>query len=98
MASTANVRAELKSLPHNANQHERDAAFRILLSVFKRRCNEFGVMKLYKQHEFFESEPVMEKRKRKEAHLRRLKDEAMFNSKNGTNAYSSKADRKDRRN
>ena len=74
----ANVRVEAKSLPPHATQSEREHAFRILLTVFKRRCNEYGVMKAYKEHEFFESKPEKERRKRKEAELRRLKEAGLI--------------------
>jgi ribosomal protein S21 len=70
----ANVRVEAKSLSPHASQSDRDHAFRILLTVFKRRCNEYGVMKSYKEHEYFESKPEKDRRKRKESELRRLKE------------------------
>jgi ribosomal protein S21 len=81
MASKARARAELnlKNFPYNGSESEkaqaRDQAFRVLLTVFKRRCNDYGIMHAYKEHEFFESKPEKDRRKRKEANLRRLKEE-----------------------
>lgn len=66
------VRVEAKNLSPNASQSEKEQANRILHAIFKRRCEEYGIKKYYKEHEFFESKPVKERRKRKEAELRRL--------------------------
>lgn len=83
----ANVRVEAKSLSPHASQADRDHAFRILLTVFKRRCNEYGVMKMYKEHEYFESKPEKERRKRKEAELRRLKEAGLTRGRSVADYY-----------
>lgn len=81
MANKARARAELnlKNFPYNGTSQEKDQAreqaFRVMLTVFKRRCNDYGIMHAYKEHEYFESKPRKDRRKRKEAELRRLKEE-----------------------
>lgn len=81
MANKARARAELnlKNFPYNGTPQEKDQAreqaFRVMLTVFKRRCNDYGIMHAYKEHEYFESKPRKDRRKRKEAELRRLKEE-----------------------
>ena len=75
MSNVIRARAEAKPVPYNATQQERDQAFRVLLTIFKRRCNDYGIMKSCKEHESFESKPRKDRRKRKEAALRRQKDE-----------------------
>lgn len=75
------ARAEMKGISYNATQQERDHAFKILLTVFKRRCNDYGIMKSYKEHETFEKGPQKERRKRKEAAIRRQKDEMLQRSR-----------------
>lgn len=78
------ARAEAKPLPFNATQQDRDHAFKVLMAIFKRRCNEYGIMKSYKEHENFESKSRKDRRKRKEAHLRRLKDELIEQRRTNT--------------
>jgi ribosomal protein S21 len=94
MANKVRARAEMKSLSHNASEHERFMAFKTLLLVFKRRCNEYGIMHSFKEHEYFESKPRKERRKRKEAELRRLKEESIHK---GYAPQSKSAQKKDRR-
>lgn len=47
------VRVEAKRLPPNATRQEREKSAQQLLRVFKRACNEYGVMHMYKEHEFY---------------------------------------------
>lgn len=77
MANKVRARVEAKSLPANATKQERDQAFKLFLSAFKKRCEDYGIKKAYKEHEFFERKPEKDRRKRKEAALRRAKEEAM---------------------
>jgi ribosomal protein S21 len=87
MASKARARAELnlKNFPYHGTEEDKDRAreqaFKVMLTVFKRRCNDYGIMSSYKEHEYFESKPQKDRRKRKEATLRRLKEEEY--AKNG---------------
>ena len=80
MASKARGRAELyfKNFPFNGFELEkyqaREQAFKVMLAIFKRRCTDYGIMHTYKEKEFFESKPDKDRRKRKEAYLRRLKE------------------------
>lgn len=48
-----NVRIEAKRLPQGASRADRERASQTLLRVFKRACNEAGIMHDYKEHEFF---------------------------------------------
>jgi ribosomal protein S21 len=97
MASKARARAELnlKNFPYNGSEAEkqqaREQAFKVMLTVFRRRCNDYGIMHAYHEHEFFESKPSKDRRKRKEAELRRLKEEDY--EKNGPRKKSKKDDR-----
>lgn len=81
MASKARARAELnlKNFPYNGSDADkrqcREQAFKAMIVVFRRRCNEYGIIRSYKEHEYFESKPDKDRRKRKESELRRLKEE-----------------------
>jgi len=48
-----NVRIEAKRLPLNANRSDRERSSQTLIRVFKRACNEAGIMHDFKEHEFF---------------------------------------------
>jgi ribosomal protein S21 len=48
-----NVRIEAKRLPPGATKSDRDRSTQILLRIFKRACNEAGIMHDFKEHEFF---------------------------------------------
>ncbi len=56
---------------NNKSQYEQ---FKELLHVFKRRCNEAGILSKFKEHEFFESESQKARKKQREAELRRKKE------------------------
>jgi ribosomal protein S21 len=64
MARRPNVRVEAKRLPFNASKAERDRAAVTLLRIFKRACNEAGVMSTFKEHEFFIRPTDVKRRKR----------------------------------
>ena len=81
MANKVRARAESKSLPYNATQQDRDNAFKALMVVFRRKCSEYGISKTFKEHETFEKASVKDRRKRKEASLRRHKEEMMLLSR-----------------
>ncbi len=79
--SKARVRLEYsqKHSFHNNSSDERyatrDQAFKAFLRNFNKQCDAYGISRSFKEHQYFESKPRKERRKRKEAHLRRLKDE-----------------------
>ena len=58
-----NVRVEAKRLPPNASRQERDVNLQRLLRIFKRMCNEAGVMHSLKEHEFFQRKCDIRRRK-----------------------------------
>ncbi len=80
MASKARVRVELafKNFPYHGDEYEKDQAkgyaFKSMWLAFKKKCSEYGVMSMYKDHQFFESKPRKDKKKRKKAEIRRLKE------------------------
>jgi ribosomal protein S21 len=59
----ARVRVEAKRLSPNASRQERLDSIQKLLRIFKRVCNDYGIMHAYKEHEFFVRE--CDKRRRK---------------------------------
>jgi len=67
------VRVELKELPGNASQQDRDFAFKRMFSIFKKAVAEAGIMHAYKQHEYYESKSEKRRRKRREAEVQCLK-------------------------
>lgn len=81
MANKVRVRVEVnfKRVPYNASSDDRkfatDQAVRLMRLAFKRRCEDYGIKHAFKEHEYFESKPRKDRRKRKEAELRRLKEE-----------------------
>lgn len=68
------VRVDLKDLPHNASQYEKERAFRTMLSSFKRQVNELGILSEYKERQYYESPSAKRKRKKKEAEIERRKE------------------------
>lgn len=68
------VRVELRELPSNPSHEERDRAFKILLSNFKRAVNDSGILTEYKQRQYYESPSEKRKRKAKEAQLESQKE------------------------
>lgn len=54
------VRVELK--PGRAD----DKAFRMMFQEFKRKCSDAGIMHTYKEHQYFESKSVKERKKFRE--------------------------------
>ena len=59
-----NVRIEAKRLPPGANRGDRERSTQILLRIFKRACNEAGIMHDFKEHEFFIRPTDKRRRKR----------------------------------
>lgn len=54
MANVTNVRVE--SRPGRGNDHyERERSFKIMMSLFKRKCADAGILPQYKTHEAYES-------------------------------------------
>mgnify|MGYP002641852786 CR=1 FL=1 len=68
----ANVRVELKE--KGRSPEDKNRAFKQLLSTFKRRVNEAGILSLYKQKQYYESPSEKRKRKRKEAEIESHKE------------------------
>jgi len=60
----ANVRIEAKRLSPNASRAERDKSLAILLRIFKRACNEAGIMHSLKEHESFIRKTDIKRRKK----------------------------------
>lgn len=66
-------RVEIRDLSPNASWQEREIAFKKMFTVFKKRVAEAGILYELKQREFYESEGVRARRKRKEVENFRLK-------------------------
>jgi len=73
MANVTRVRVELREPGHNASRENRDRAFRSMFSVFKRHCNEAGIISQWKQKQFYESPGEKKRRKLKENAAERQK-------------------------
>lgn len=67
--SHANVRVEARRLPPNASKAERDKSLSQLLRIFKRACNEYGIMHELKERESFVRKTDI-KRRKKQARIR----------------------------
>jgi ribosomal protein S21 len=70
-------RVELKNLPPNASQDMKERAFRGMFSAFKRRVNDLGILTEYNLKSTYESRGQKTRRKRKEADMRRLKEDSL---------------------
>ena len=70
MANAVRLRVELRPSPNKTKEEQ----FREMLHVFKRRCNECGILSKYKDYEFFESKSQKERKKRRESELRKMKE------------------------
>ena len=68
---SSNCKVVLRSDPQLSDKQNFDNMVR----VFRKRVGECGVIPLYKKYQFFESKSEKVKRKRKEAKLRRIKEE-----------------------
>lgn len=66
-------KVELRDLPNNPSWQERDIAFKKMLSNFNKQVAEAGILRLCKQHEFYESPGEKKRRKKKESHNVQLK-------------------------
>lgn len=77
MARRANVRVEARRLPPNASKYDRERSLGQLLKIFKRACNEYGIMHTLKDHEFFIRKTDI--KRRKEIMKRRAPMEALKN-------------------
>lgn len=75
MANKARVKVESKYVPSGASQHEKDQAFKAMMVAFRKKCNEYDIAKLYREHESFESKSRRKRRKRREAMNERHRDE-----------------------
>lgn len=73
MANVSRVRVELKECSPNASREEKERAFRTMFSIFKRRCNEAGIISQYKEKQYYESPGEKRRRKRKENKAERRK-------------------------
>lgn len=73
MANATRVRVELRDCSPNASKEEKERAFRSMFSVFKRRCNEAGIVSEWKRRQFYESPGEKRRRKRKENAAERQK-------------------------
>ncbi len=63
MANKVRVRVESKRLPMNASRQERDINLQRLLRIFKRQCNEYGVLQTLADHEHFQRKCDIRRRK-----------------------------------
>lgn len=73
MANATRIKVELKDL-HIKNDRDKDAAFRALHAAFKRQVSDAGIIALWKQHQYAETDGQKRRRKRKEAALNRRKE------------------------
>ncbi len=64
MARRANVRVEARRLPPNASRADRDRSLMQLLRIFKRACNEYGIMHELKEREYFVRKTDIKRRKK----------------------------------
>ena len=71
--SVRRARVELKDVSPHASYHERETAFKKLLTAFKKARVEAGIDHSYKQHEHYESPGIKKRRKKREAEVQRLK-------------------------
>lgn len=72
MANKAKARVELRIGKYKTEKE----AFEEMVHVFKRRCNEAGIMHSCKEHEFYESKSEKKRKKRREAQSK-LKKESL---------------------
>lgn len=83
-----NIKVELRNYNPNAEYHEKERAFKHLLTIFKRQVNEAGILNEYKQRQFYESPGEKRRRKKKEAAIERQKEKLKehFINNSGTEA------------
>lgn len=74
MAKTR-VRVYLKDGVRTDTSWEREKAFRMLFTDFKRKCSDVGIMHTIKEHERFESTASKDRKKLRDAINRRKQDE-----------------------
>lgn len=77
--SVPRVRVELKSKGKSEDQKDRD--FKTMLSIFKRRVNEEGILDDYKRSQVFEKPGDKRRRKRKESQILKKKAQLELKSK-----------------
>lgn len=62
--SVARVRVEARRLPMNPTRQEREKSLGILLRIFKRACNEYGIPHILKEKQSFIRKTDKNRRKR----------------------------------
>lgn len=65
-----NCRATLKADSGKSPEE----SFKIMLGRFRKKMTDAGILTLWKKHQYYESKGEKRRRKRKEAKLKRLKD------------------------
>lgn len=63
------VRVEMKKLPLNASRQERERSVAILLRIFKKMCENYGIQQECREREFFQRPCDVRRRKRQQAQL-----------------------------
>jgi len=93
MANAVRVRVELRPSPNKTKEEQ----FREMLHVFKRRCNEVGVLSKFKEYEFFESKSQKNRKKKRESELRirKEKEEQLSQRRRGGSFYKKERNRDD---
>lgn len=73
MSNVVQVRVELKNFS-KGDYFDREKAFRIMMSEFRNKCADAGIMHDYKEHQQFESKARKRRQKRRETQSRLLLD------------------------
>ena len=77
MANVTRVKVTLDDVKGNRRSRDDNyKLFRQMFGLFKRQVTEAGIITLWKQKQFHETRGEKRRRKRKEALLQRMKDEA----------------------
>lgn len=82
MSNATNVRVSYDDLSPAAQRQSKEKICMILQRMFKKACQEYGVMQMYKEKEFFISNGEKRRRRKLRAKLARIKSETEVQNPN----------------
>jgi len=65
-----NCRSILKSEPGRSSEED----FKIMLGKFRKKLTDSGILTVWKKHQYYESKGERKRRKKKESHLKHMKE------------------------
>lgn len=85
MSNKTRVKVSIDDLSPSAQRQSKDKVLMILQRMFKKACQDYGLMQQIKEKEFFVGKGEKRRRKKMRAHLARLKGKTETQTPNNNN-------------